>query len=206
MTATQQDDLIRRKVDALLSKMTLDQKIGQMTQAERRSVTPEDVRKYHLGSVLSGSGSCPGNNLPEDWVAMNDAYWVASMTEDEQHLAIPILYAVDAIHGHNNVSGATLFPHNIGLGAANDVDLVKRIAQITAREVLATGVDWTFAPNLAVARNINWGRTYESFSEDPAIVASYAGNIVAGLRVTSAPTAWWSASSTGLVMVVQATA
>jgi beta-glucosidase len=182
MTSIRQDDVIRRKVDALLSNMTLDQKIGQMTQAERGSVTPEEVRNYHLGSVLSGSGSFPGNNLPEDWVAMNDAYWAASMTEDEQHLAIPILYGVDAIHGHNNVSGATLFPHNIGLGAANDVDLIKRIAQVTAREVLATGVDWTFAPNLAVARNINWGRTYESFSENPDIVTFYASNIVDGLQ------------------------
>jgi beta-glucosidase len=182
MAEIQQDDLIRGKVDVLLSRMTLDQKIGQMIQAERGSVTPEDVRNYHLGSVLSGSGSCPGNNLPQDWVAMNDAYWLASMTEDEQHLAIPILYGVDAIHGHNNVRGATLFPHNIGLGAANDVDLIKRIAQVTAREVLATGVDWTFAPNLAVASNINWGRTYESFSENPDIVASCASNIVAGLQ------------------------
>jgi len=182
MTVNQQNDVIRRKVDALLSRMTLDQKIGQMTQAERGSVTPEEVRNYHLGSVLSGSGSFPGTNLPEDWVAMNDAYWAACMTEDEQHLAIPILYGVDAIHGHNNVRGATLFPHNIGLGAANDVDLIKRIAQVTAREILATGVDWTFAPNLAVARNINWGRTYESFSENPDIVASYASHVVDALQ------------------------
>lgn len=182
MTGSPQDNLIHHKVDALLSRMTLDQKIGQMVQAERASVTPEDVRDYHLGSVLSGSGSCPGNNLPEDWVAMNDAYWIASMTADDRHLAIPVLYGVDAIHGHNNVSGTTLFPHNIGLGAANDADLIKRIAQVTAREILATGVDWTFAPNLAVARNINWGRTYESFSENPDIVASYVSHIVDGLQ------------------------
>jgi beta-glucosidase len=182
MALYQQDDVIRRKVDALVSKMTLDQKIGQMTQAERRFATPDDVRDYHLGSVLSGSGSSPGNNLPGDWVAMNDAYWAASMNGDEQHLAIPVLYGVDAIHGHNNVRGATLFPHNIGLGAANDIDLIRRIARVTAREVLATGVDWTFAPNLAVARNINWGRTYESFSENPDIVTSFASNIVDGLQ------------------------
>lgn len=182
MASKQQDDMIRRKVDVLLSKMTLDQKIGQMTQAERRFATPDDVRDYHLGSVLSGSGSFPGNNLPADWVAMNDAYWAASMSDDDHHLAIPILYGVDAIHGHNNVRGATLFPHNIGLGAANDIDLVRRIARVTAREILATGVDWTFAPNLAVARNINWGRTYESFSENPDIVTSFASNIVDGLQ------------------------
>jgi len=177
-----QDAKLRQRVDALLAKMTLDQKIGQMTQAERQSVTPEDVRRYHLGSVLSGGGSCPGENLPHDWVAMNDAYWEASMAEDEAHLSIPILYGVDAIHGNNNVRGATLFPHNIGLGAARDIDLVERIARITAREVLASGVEWTFAPALAVARNINWGRTYESFSEDPDIVASYAGVLVHGLQ------------------------
>ena len=182
MASILQDAAIRQKVDTLLAKMNLDQKIGQMTQAERMSVTPEDVRRYHLGSVLSGGGSSPGNNLPEDWVSMNDAYWVASMDEDDLHLAIPILYSVDAVHGNNNVRGATLFPHNIGLGAANDHDLIKRIAKITAREVLASGVDWTFAPTLAVARNINWGRTYESFSEDPDIVASCAGNFVQGLQ------------------------
>ncbi len=176
------DAKIRRRVNALLSKMNLDQKIGQMTQAERLSVTPDEVRRYHLGSVLSGGGSSPGDNLPEDWVAMNDAYWAASMTEDEEHLAIPILYGVDAIHGNNNVRGATLFPHNIGLGAANDNELIRRVAKITAAEVLASGVDWIFAPTLAVARNINWGRTYESFSEDPDIVASYAGTLIEGLQ------------------------
>lgn len=172
----------RQKVDALLSRMNLDQKLGQMTQAERMSITPDDVFRYHIGSVLSGGGSAPGNNLPADWVAMNQDYWVASMTEDEQHLAIPVLYSVDAVHGNNNVRGATLFPHNIGLGAAHDPDLIRRIAKATAREILATGVDWTFAPTLAVARNIHWGRTYESFSEDPAVVASYAGQFVLGMQ------------------------
>jgi len=176
------DPIITQKVEALLSRMSLEQKIGQMTQAERASVTPEDVLRYHLGSILSGGGSCPGENLPADWVAMNDAYWLASMTEDEQHLAIPLLYGVDAIHGNNNVRGATLFPHNIGLGAANDPDLIKRIATATAREILAIGVDWTFAPTLAVARNIHWGRTYESYAENPDIVASYSGQFVNGMQ------------------------
>lgn len=165
-----------------MSKMNLDQKIGQMTQVERSYATPDEVRHYHLGSVLSGSGSYPGNNLLEDWVSMNDAYWDAAVYQDDHHLAIPILYGVDAIHGNSNVRGATLFPHNIGLGAANDIDLVRRVAEVTAREVLAAGLDWTFAPALAVARNINWGRTYESFSEDPDIVASYAGSIIRGLQ------------------------
>jgi beta-glucosidase len=181
-TSILQDQIIGQKVKALLSEMNLDQKIGQMTLAERMSVTPEEVRLYHLGGVLSGGGSCPGTNLPEGWVAMNDAYWSASMVQDEQHLAIPIIYGLDAVHGNCNVRGATLFPHNIGLGAANDPDLIRRIAKVTACEVLATGVEWAFAPTLAVAGNINWGRTYESYSEDPAVVESYAGQFVRGMQ------------------------
>lgn len=173
---------VARRVEALLGGMTLDQKLGQMLQPERQAVTPEEVKVYHLGSVLSGGGSCPGENLPADWVAMNDAYWAASMEGGEGRLPIPLLYGVDAIHGNANVRGATVFPHNIGLGAANDPDLLERIAQVTAREILATGVDWTFAPTLAVARNDRWGRTYESYSEDPAIVSSYAGRFVRGLQ------------------------
>jgi len=176
------DPTLKAKVELLLSEMTLEQKIGQMTQVERMTCTPEQVKEFHIGSVLSGAGSLPENNLPEDWVKMNDAYWSASMHEDDYHLAIPILYGVDAIHGHNNVKGATIFPHNIGLGAANDPDLIEKIAQVTAREVLATGIDWTFAPNLAVAKDNRWGRTYESFSEDPSITSAYAPRIVKGLQ------------------------
>ena len=127
-----QQDEIRQKVETLLARMSLDQKIGQMTQSERLSLAPENVRDHHLGSVLSGGGSAPGDNLPADWVAMNDAYWAASMTQDASHLPIPAIYGVDAIHGHNNVIGATLFPHNIGLGAANNAKLIEDIAAITA--------------------------------------------------------------------------
>ncbi len=173
---------IRTKVEFLLEKMTLAQKIGQMVQTERMVITPEEVKAWHIGSVLSGGGSCPGDNLPGDWVEMNDAYWAASMEEDDEHLAIPIIYGIDAIHGNNNVRGATVFPHNIGLGAADDPELMERIAQVTAREVLACGVDWTFAPCLAVARDSHWGRTYESYSEDPAIVTRYAAPFVRGLQ------------------------
>ena len=171
-----------RRVRALLARMTLDQKIGQMTQPERLHVTPAQVKRYHIGSVLSGGGSCPGDNRPSDWVAMNDAYWAASMEEDAEHLAIPVLYGVDAIHGNANVRGATVFPHNIGLGAARDPELVERIGRATAREVRAAGVDWTFAPTLAVAQDPRWGRTYESYSEDPGLVGEYAGGIVRGLQ------------------------
>ena len=113
-----QDQGIRETVDTLMSSMNLDQKIGQMTLVERLSVTPADVGDYHLGGVLSGAGSAPGENLPADWVEMNDAFWAASMLANEQHEAIPVMYGTDAIHGHHNVRGATVFPHNIGIGAA----------------------------------------------------------------------------------------
>lgn len=179
-----QDQNICQRAEALLSEMNLNQKIGQMTQPERMALTPEEVTQYHLGAVLSGAGSCPGSNLPQDWVNMNDAFWAASMVQDAQHMAIPLIYGVDATHGNCNVQGATLFPHNIGFGAANDPDLIKRAAAVTARELLATGVEWGFAPMLAVANNIHWGRTYESYSEDPAIVASFAGEFVKGFQGT----------------------
>jgi hypothetical protein len=173
---------IEEKVNTLLAGMNLAQKVGQMTQAERMFITPEEVRSHHIGSVLSGGGSCPGDNRPSDWVEMNDAYWMASMEADAEHLAIPVIYGVDAIHGHANVLGATVFPHNIGLGACRDPVLIERIAATTAREILATGVDWTFAPTLAVARNDRWGRTYESYAEDPSIVAGYADRFVRGMQ------------------------
>ncbi len=176
------DQQAYKRVEELMSRMNLDQKIGQMTQTERMVINPQQVKEYHIGSVLSGGGSVPGENQPNDWVEMNEAYWQASMEEDEHHLAIPLIYGVDAIHGHNNVIGATIFPHNIGLGAANDPDLIERIAKITAKEILATGVEWTFAPTLAVAKNYKWGRTYESYSENPAIVESYADRFVRGLQ------------------------
>ena len=173
---------ISTRVDALMDKMTLAQKIGQMVQAERMSITPAQVKAWHIGSVLSGGGSCPGDNTVQDWVTMNDDYWAASIEDDEGHLAIPIMYGVDAVHGNNNVAGATIFPHNIGLGAANDPELLERVAQVTAKEILATGVDWTFAPTLAVARDSNWGRTYESYSEDPQIVSTYSERFVTELQ------------------------
>jgi len=173
---------IIKQVNELMSKMTLAQKIGQMIQAERLSCTPDDVKKYHLGSLLSGAGSFPECNEPNGWLKTTDSYWHASVFEDENHLSIPLLYGVDAIHGHNNLKGATIFPHNIGLGAANDPDLVKRIADTTRKEVLATGVDWVFAPNLAVAQNNQWGRFYESYAQSPELVDKYAGEIIHGLQ------------------------
>ncbi len=182
MTVLNHSESVTQRVDALLERMTTDQKLGQMIMAERASTTPDDVREHGLGAVLSGGGSTPGANHPADWVAMNDAYWAGSMSEDDGRRPIPLLYAIDAIHGNANVLGATVFPHNIGLGAAHDPDLIERVAQVCAREVLATGLDWTFAPTLAVVGNVHWGRTYESFSEDPALVASYADRYVRGLQ------------------------
>ena len=167
--------------------MTLEQKVGQMVQADIRSVTPDDVRKFRLGSVLNGGGAFPGENKHAsvaDWVALADGFYDASMDTANGGLAIPIMWGTDAVHGHNNVIGATLFPHNIGLGAAHDPDLMERIGAATAREVAVTGLDWTFAPLVAVVRDDRWGRTYESYSEDPEIVRAYAERMVRGLQGT----------------------
>jgi len=177
-----QDHLISHKVCALLSRMNLDEKIGQMTLCEHLSVSPQEVKEHHLGGVMSGSDPSPGSSTLADRVAMNDACWAASMSEDAQHLAIPVLIGTHAVHGNNNVRGATIFPHNIGLGAANDPGLIRRVAAVTAREVLAAGAEWTFAPALAVARNVCWGRTFESYSEDAQTVTACATAFVEGLQ------------------------
>lgn len=167
------------RAKSILNELTLEQKIGQMIQTERMSIGPDEVRANHIGSVLSGGGSCPGDNTPDDWIAMNDAYWQASTRSAS---GIPTLYGVDAIHGHNNVRGATIFPHNIGLGCANDPELMERIARVTAREILATGVEWTFAPTVAVAQNMQWGRMYESLSEDPETVSRLSAPFIAAMQ------------------------
>ena len=187
VASADQDHDIEAKVAALLARLTLEQKIGQMVQPDIRSVTPDDVRKYRLGSVLNGGGAFPGEKKHAsvaDWVALADSYYDASMDTANGAPAIPIIWGTDAVHGHNNVLGATLFPHNIGLGAANDPDLMERIGAATAREVAATGLDWTFAPTVAVVRDDRWGRTYESYSEDPDIVRAYADRVVRGLQGT----------------------
>ncbi|HKU12983.1 MAG TPA: glycoside hydrolase family 3 protein [Steroidobacteraceae bacterium] len=180
-----QDPQLEAKVAALLARMTLEQKIAQMVQADIRSVTPDDVRKYRLGSVLNGGGAWPGENKHAsvaDWLALADSFHDASMDTANGQLAIPVMWGTDAVHGHNNVIGATLFPHNIGLGAAHDPDLIERIGAVTAREVAVTGLDWAFAPVVAVVRDDRWGRTYESYSEDPELVRTYADRAVRGLQ------------------------
>ncbi len=170
------------RAEELLGKLSLRRKVGQMVQAERLHITPQQVAEFGIGSVLSGGGSIPGRNRPEDWVALNDAFWEASMSPESGGPGIPLIYGVDAIHGHNNAAGAVIFPHNIGLGATHDPDLVQQVARVTAREVLATGLDWTFAPTLAVAGDPRWGRTYESFSDDTTHVNVLGGHSVRGLQ------------------------
>ena len=156
------------EVSKLVSSMTLEEKIGQMTQVDYRYLADKaDIGKYFLGSILSGGGSTPPTNQPSSWVDLYNSFQREAL---KTRLKIPLIYGIDAVHGHNNVLGATMFPHNIGLGCANDKALVQEIAAATAAEVKATGLDWTFAPCVAVAQDERWGRTYESFSEDSEIV------------------------------------
>jgi len=164
--------------------MTLEQKIGQMTQPDIRSVTPDEVRQFYIGSILNGGGAWPSMNMHssvDDWLELSDAFYRASMSTDMK-VKVPVIWGTDAVHGHNNVYGATLFPHNIGLGAAHDPALMRRIGRATAAQVRATGISWAFAPTLAVVQNPRWGRTYESYSSDPALVRSYATAMVSGLQ------------------------
>jgi beta-glucosidase len=168
------------QVKAVLAKMTLDEKVGQMTQAEQdKLVSLDDIDTYHLGSLLSGGNSDPKTNSLQDWTEMYDRYQARAL---KTRLGIPILYGVDAVHGHSNVLGAVIFPHNIGLGATRDAKLVEEIGRLTAAEVRATGIQWTFAPCVAVVRDERWGRTYESFGEEPGLVAELGAAAVRGLQ------------------------
>jgi beta-glucosidase len=179
------DPTIERRIRALLAAMTLEEKVAQTVQADINSITPEEMRRYHLGSILAGGNSGPGGKPfanAAEWLALADAFHRASTDRSDGGQGIPALFGIDAVHGHNNVIGATLYPHNIGLGAMRDPALVGRIAAATAKELRATGFDWTFAPTLAVPRDERWGRSYEGFSEDPKIVASYAGPIIEGFQ------------------------
>jgi beta-glucosidase len=179
------DPVIEARVDEILSKLTIEQKVGQVIQADSNSITPEEVKRYRLGSVLSGGNSAPGDKPYADarsWLEAADAYYEASIDPEGVEVAVPIIWGIDAVHGHANLLGATVFPHNIGLGAARNPDLIEEIARITALELSVSGHDWTFAPTVAVPRDDRWGRAYEGFSEDPEIVASYAGPVVEGLQ------------------------
>jgi beta-glucosidase len=173
-------------VSDLLHKMTLEEKIGQMIQADIASITPAALSQYKLGSILAGGNAAPGNNphtTPQAWLELTDAFYRAAWsTNTSSHPAIPIIFGVDAVHGNAKIIGATIFPHNVGLGAAHDVNLVREIGEATAAEVAAEGIDWTFAPTVAVVRDIRWGRSYESYSESPQLVAQYAPAMVEGIQ------------------------
>jgi beta-glucosidase len=160
---------VRERVSDLLGRMSLEEKVGQMTQAERAAVDAqqEKIATFHLGSLLSGGGSTPASNTPQAWADMVDGYQRQALST---RLQVPLIYGVDSVHGHGNLRGATLFPHNIGLGATRDPALVRAASHVTAAETRATGIPWVFAPCLCVARDTRWGRTYESYGEDPALV------------------------------------
>ncbi|PYE34473.1 exo-1,4-beta-glucosidase [Idiomarina fontislapidosi] len=180
-----QKSAMEQRIDELLGEMTLEQKVAQMIQPEIRDITVEDMRKYGFGSYLNGGGAFPNNDkyaTPQDWIALAEAMYQASVDDSVDGINIPTMWGTDAVHGHNNVLGATIFPHNIGLGAARNPALIEDIAEVTATEVMVTGIDWVFAPTVAVARDVRWGRTYESYSEDPAVVRDYSASIVRGLQ------------------------
>lgn len=162
----------------LLSYMTLREKIGQMALIEKNSLIKDsDIATYGLGALLSGAGAKPSNNTVEGWRSMVQNFIA---TSKESRLAIPILYGVDSIHGHSNVPGATVFPHSIGLGASGNSELVKEVARVTREEMLATGIVWNFSPTLDLPHDIRWGRTYETFSDDPILTAKLAEAYVQG--------------------------
>ena len=179
------DAKIEAKINEILATMTVEQKVAQMIQPEIRDITIEDMRKYGFGSYLNGGGAFPNDNKHasvDDWVMLAEKMYQASIDSSVDGSSIPTMWGTDAVHGHNNVIGATLFPHNIGLGAANNPQLIEKIAHITATEVMVTGIDWVFAPTVAVVRDDRWGRTYEGYSEDAEIVRDYSAAIVKGLQ------------------------
>lgn len=167
------------RVSDLIGRMTLEEKAAQMVQGERNAVTSKDLKTYGLGSVLSGGGSVPGEGAIGDWEKMMNSYQEAILLRD---LKIPMLYGIDAVHGHSNIKGAVIFPHNIGLGAANDPDLVKEMAKIVADEMKLTKIIWNFSPCVAIASDPRWGRTYESYSTDPKIVTELGDAYFEGLK------------------------
>ena len=167
------------RVEDLLKRMTLDEKIGQMTQVEKDSIETGDISKYYIGSILSGGGGSPTVNTPQAWYAMVEGFQDEAL---KTRLSIPLIYGVDAVHGHGNLQNATVFPHNIGLGAANNPDLVEKIGRATAEEMLATGIPWNFAPTIAVVQDVRWGRTYEGYSENTEIVTSLGAAYVTGMQ------------------------
>ena len=173
---------IEARVEDLLGRLSLAEKIGQMTLVESGSISPQQAVEYHVGAILTGGDGGPTDNTAENWYAFTQAYQDAAL---EAELGIPILYGIDAIHGHNNVRGSVIFPHNIGLGAAANPALMHAIGRVTACQMLATGIHWNYAPVLAVPQDIRWGRFYESYGQDPDLVQAQAQAFVEGLQGSS---------------------
>ena len=176
------DQALEDKIAFIMADMSLEEKAGQLIMAEIKAISPKDAKRNNIGGLLNGGGSWPTDepgSRPIDWLAMADLYYKQSVKSKSR---IPILWGTDAVHGHNNLAGATIFPHNIGLGAANDAGLMRDIGTATAREVAVTGIDWVFAPTLAIVQDIRWGRTYEGYSSDPEIVSKLSKEILLGLQ------------------------
>jgi beta-glucosidase len=181
--ALARDPQLESRVEQLLSRLTPAEKVGQLIQADIGSITPDDLRHYPLGSILNGGNSSPRDDklaAPSEWLRLADRFYDAATAASP--IGLPLLWGTDAVHGHNNIPGATVFPHNIGLGAARDPQLIRSIGEITALEVRVTGLDWAFSPTVAVARDTRWGRTYESYGENPDLVRQYAAAMVEGLQ------------------------
>lgn len=178
---SKKEKTIDKKVEALLSKMTLDEKIGQMTQVDYDAIKQNtgDIQKYAVGSILWGGNSEPPNIEPKTWADIYDEYQNMAL---KTRLGIPMVFGIDAVHGHNNVDGAVLFPHNVGLGATHNPKLLEKVGRVTAEEIAGTGIDWDFAPCIAVSRNIRWGRTYESYGEDPKLVSELGAAYIRGMQ------------------------
>jgi len=186
-SAVQEDAAIEARITRIMAKMSLEEKVGQTIQADISAIQPEDLKTYKLGSIQAGGNSAPGGDNkapPQVWMKLADDFWNAAQSADWHGEKIPFIYGIDGVHGHGNIVGATLFPQNIGLGAMRDPELIKKIGEVTAEEMAATGFDWDYSPTLAVVRDDRWGRTYEGFSEDPSIVREYAGKMVEGLQGT----------------------
>ncbi|WP_461204962.1 glycoside hydrolase family 3 protein [Clostridium sp. DL1XJH146] len=166
-------------IENKIESMTLEEKVGQMIQAERGEITLEEIKKYNIGSILSGGGSTPSSNTVVGWVTMYNEMQEAALSSSSK---VPIIYGIDAVHGHSNVLDATIFPHNIGLGAANNSDLMYQIGSAVGEEIASTGLDWNFYPAVSIAQDIRWGRTYESLSENPERVEGLIGNYIEGLQ------------------------
>ena len=176
---------VEERIDAILKNMSLEDKVAQLFMVEIASISPKELEQFKIGAVLNGGGSFPykkKDHTIDDWVKLADEYYQASVLRNDNDPKIPILWGTDAVHGHNNLKGATLFPHNIGLGATRNKELLESIGKVTAKQVLWTGLDLTFAPALSVPRDDRWGRTYEGFSENPDLVSAMGSSMIRGLQ------------------------